>query len=155
MLLPLTVPESVDQNPDKPECPVNTMDKNQKRHFRCKVQDYKLKNNVLCHLHTYTEIVQGETVKRCKYFNFFPICIPLRFLGFFTSLYTTNIHKNRKHLFSFLHYYTQSHYHGQYSLSSNNLVMHDKLTMAMLPTCVKNSHYCNSCDFLSCFKYFK
>ena len=63
--------KSVDRNPDKPEWPVNGMDKNQKRHFRRKVQDYKLKNNVLYHLHTYTEIVQGETIKRCTYFHFF------------------------------------------------------------------------------------
>ena len=59
--------KSVDKNPDKPEWPVHGMDKNQKRHFRCKVEDYKVQNDVLYHLHTYTETVNGETIKRCKY----------------------------------------------------------------------------------------
>ena len=96
--------KSVDRNPDKPEWPVNGMDKNQKRHFRHKVQDYKLKNNVLYHLHTYTEIVQGETIKRCKYFHFFSIClIRLRFLVFFPlhcrQVMFIKIVKFVKHLF--------------------------------------------------------
>ena len=59
---------SVELHPDKPEWPVHGMDKNQKRHFRRKVEDYKLQNGVLYHLHTYTEIVQGETIRRCMYF---------------------------------------------------------------------------------------
>ena len=59
--------KSVERNPDKPEWPVHGMDKNQKRHFRRKVQDYKLQNDVLYHLHTYTDFVQGKTVKKCKY----------------------------------------------------------------------------------------
>ena len=59
--------KSVDKNPDKPEWPVHGMDKNQKRHFRRKVEDYKVQNDVLYHLHTYTETVNGETIKRCKY----------------------------------------------------------------------------------------
>ena len=89
--------KSVDQNPDKPEWPVNGMDKKQKRHFRRKVQDYKLKNNVLYHLHTYTEIVQGETIKRCTYFHFLYLFNLFTIFGFFpTSLYTSNVHKNRK-----------------------------------------------------------
>ena len=53
----------VDKNPDKPEWPVHGMDKNQKRHFRRKVKDYKVQNDVLYHLHTYTETVNGETIK--------------------------------------------------------------------------------------------
>ena len=40
---------------------------NQKRHFRCKVEDCKVQNDVLYHLHTYTETVNGETIKQCKY----------------------------------------------------------------------------------------
>ena len=55
--------KSVDKNPNKPEWPVHGMDKNQKRHFRCKVEDYKVQNDVLYHLHTYTETVNGETIK--------------------------------------------------------------------------------------------
>ena len=59
--------KSVDKNPDKPEWPVHGMDKNQKGHFRHKVEDYKVQNDVLYHLHTYTETVNGETIKRCKF----------------------------------------------------------------------------------------
>ena len=57
----------MDKNPDKPEWPVHGMDKNQKRHFRHKVGDYKVQNDVLYHLHTNAETVNGETIKRCKF----------------------------------------------------------------------------------------
>ena len=31
------------------------------------MEDYKVQNDVLYHLHTYTETVNGETIKRCKF----------------------------------------------------------------------------------------
>ena len=58
--------KSIENNPMKPEWPVHGMDKNQKRHFRRKVEHYKVQNDVLYHLHTYTECVKGETIKRSK-----------------------------------------------------------------------------------------
>ena len=51
--------KSVECNPTRPEWPVHGMDKNQNRHFTCKVEDYKLQNHILYHLHAYTEIVKG------------------------------------------------------------------------------------------------
>ena len=63
--------KSVEHTPDRPEWPVHGMDKNQKRHFRRKVEDYKLQNNVLYHLHTYTEVINGETIKRCTFLFFY------------------------------------------------------------------------------------
>ena len=56
--------KSIENNPMKPEWPVHGMDKNQKRHFRRKVEHYKVQNDVLYHCHTYTECVKGETIKR-------------------------------------------------------------------------------------------
>ena len=46
---------TVDVNPNHPQWPVPGMDKNQKRHFRWKVECYMVKKGILYYLHKFVD----------------------------------------------------------------------------------------------------
>ena len=50
---------SIDVNPNHPQWPVPGMDKNQKRHFRWKVEHYTVKKGILYYLHKFVDKAIG------------------------------------------------------------------------------------------------
>ena len=97
---------SIQLDPSKPEWPVPGMDKNQKCHFRWKVERYTVKKGILYYLHKFSDKTIGYERGKVLYYNsFFNTCISsanslqpyfFEFSKFFTYINLNHYIKNWK-----------------------------------------------------------